>query len=45
MPGLRVTTQQTARLIGVDLATASSLLTTLVDRGVLRLTPSGYVLA
>jgi hypothetical protein len=45
MPGLRLTTQQTARLIGVDVETASSVLTDLVDRGVLRLTASGYVLA
>jgi DNA-binding IclR family transcriptional regulator len=45
MPGLRLTPQQTARLIGVDLDTASSLLTTLVDRGFLRLTASGYVRA
>jgi len=45
MPGLRLTTKQTARLIGVDVETASSLLTTLVDRGFLRLTASGYVLA
>jgi hypothetical protein len=45
MPGLRLTTQQTARLIGVDVETASSVLTTLVDRGFLRLTASGYVLA
>jgi hypothetical protein len=45
MPGLRLTTQQTARLIGVDLETASSVLTALVDRGFLRLTASGYVLA
>jgi DNA-binding IclR family transcriptional regulator len=45
MPGLRLTTKQTARLIGVDVETASSLLTTLVDRGFLRLTANGYVLA
>jgi hypothetical protein len=45
MPGLRLTTRQTARLIGVDVETASSVLTALVDRGVLRLTTSGYVLA
>jgi hypothetical protein len=45
MPGLRLTPQQTARLIGVDLETASSVLTALVDRGFLRLTASGYVLA
>jgi DNA-binding IclR family transcriptional regulator len=45
MPGLRLTAQQTARLIGVDIETASSVLTTLVDRGFLRLTPSGYVRA
>jgi hypothetical protein len=45
MPGLRLTTQQTARLIGVDVDTASSVLTTLVDRGFLRLTASGYVRA
>jgi hypothetical protein len=45
MPGLRLTTQQTARLIGVDIETASSVLKTLVDRGVLRLTANGYVLA
>ena len=45
MPGLRLTTQQTARLIGVDVETASSVLTTLVDRGFLRLTTSGYVRA
>jgi hypothetical protein len=45
MPGLRLTTQQTARLIGVDVETASSLLTALVDRGFLRVTASGYVRA
>jgi hypothetical protein len=45
MPGLRLTPQQTARLIGVDVETASSVLTALVDRGFLRLTTSGYVLA
>jgi hypothetical protein len=45
MPGLRLTTQQTARLIGVDVETASSTLALLVDRGFLRLTASGYVLA
>lgn len=45
MPGLRLTTQQTARLIGVDIETASSVLKKLVDRGVLRLTANGYVLA
>jgi hypothetical protein len=45
MPGLRLTTKQTARLIGVDVETASSVLTALVDRGFLRLTTSGYVLA
>jgi CRP-like cAMP-binding protein len=45
MPGLRLTTQQTARLIGVDVETASSVLTSLVDRGFLRLTANGYVLA
>jgi len=45
MPGLRLTTQQTARLIGVDIETASSVLKTLVDRGFLRLTANGYVLA
>jgi DNA-binding IclR family transcriptional regulator len=45
MPGLRLNTQQVARLIGVDAETASSLLTALVDRGFLRQTPSGYVLA
>jgi DNA-binding MarR family transcriptional regulator len=45
MPGLRLTTQQTARLIGVDVETASSVLKTLVDRGFLRLTANGYVLA
>jgi hypothetical protein len=45
MPGLRLTTQQTARLIGVDIDTASSVLKTLVDRGFLRLTANGYVLA
>jgi DNA-binding MarR family transcriptional regulator len=45
MPGLRLTTGQAARLIGVDVETASSVLTTLVDRGFLRLTANGYVLA
>jgi hypothetical protein len=45
MPGLRLTPQQAARLIGVDLETASSMLTALVERGFLRLTASGYVLA
>jgi hypothetical protein len=45
MPGLRLTTQQTARLIGVDVETASSVLTTLVDRGFLRVTTNGYVRA
>ena len=45
MPGLRLTTQQTARLIGVDVETASTVLATLVDRGFLRLTANGYVLA
>jgi len=45
MPGLRLTTQQTARLIGVDVDTASSVLKTLVERGFLRSTANGYVLA
>jgi hypothetical protein len=45
MPGLRLTTQQTARLIGVDVETASSVLKTLVERGFLRSTANGYVLA
>ena len=45
MPGLRLTTQQTARLIGVDVETASSVLEKLVDRGFLRLTANGYVRA
>ena len=45
MPGLRLTPQQTARLIGVDVETASSVLKTLVERGLLRLTTNGYVLA
>jgi hypothetical protein len=45
MPGLRLTTQQTARLIGVDVETASSVLATLVDRGFLRVTTNGYVRA
>jgi hypothetical protein len=45
MPGLRLTTQQTARLIGVDVETAASVLASLVERGFLRLTTSGYVLA
>ena len=45
MPGLRLTPRQTARLIGVDVETASSVLTALVDRGVLRRTANGYVLA
>jgi hypothetical protein len=45
MPGLRLTTQQTARLIGVDVETASSVLSSLVDRGFLRATANGYVLA
>jgi hypothetical protein len=45
MPGLRLTPQQTARLIGVDIETASSMLAALVDRGFLRLTASGYVRA
>lgn len=45
MPGLRLTTEQAARLIGVDVETASSVLTALVDRGFLRVTANGYVLA
>ena len=45
MPGLRLTTHQTAKLIGVDIQTASNLLTTLVQRGFLRQTSSGYVRA
>jgi DNA-binding MarR family transcriptional regulator len=45
MPGLRLTPQQTARLIGVDVETASTVLTTLVDRGFLRVTTNGYVRA
>ncbi len=45
MPGLRLTTQQTARLIGVDVKTAESVLSSLVERGFLRLTTNGYVLA
>jgi hypothetical protein len=45
MPGLRLNAQQTARLIGVDVETASSVLTALVDRGFLRLTANGYVRA
>ena len=45
MPGLRLTAQQTARLIGVDVETASSVLASLVDRGFLRVTASGYVRA
>ena len=45
MPGLRLTTKQTARLIGVDTETAASALATLVERGFLRLTTGGYVRA
>jgi hypothetical protein len=45
MPGLRLTPPQTARLIGVDVDTAASVLTVLVERGVLRLTTGGYVRA
>jgi DNA-binding MarR family transcriptional regulator len=45
MPGLRLTPKQTARLIGVDVDTASKVLTALVDRGFLRLTSNGYVRA
>jgi len=45
MPGLRLTPSQTARLIGVDVDTAASVLTALVERGVLRLTAGGYVRA
>jgi Fic family protein len=45
MPGLRLTAQQTARLIGVDLQTASATLANLVDRGFLRSTANGYILA
>ena len=45
MPGLQLTTRQTARLIGVDVETASSVLDALVERGLLRLTTNGYVLA
>jgi hypothetical protein len=43
MPGLRLTTQQAARLIGVDIETASSVLAALVERGLLRVTATGYV--
>ena len=45
MPGLRLTAEQTARLIGVDVETASSVLAALVERGFLRLTSNGYVRA
>lgn len=45
MPGLRLTAQQTARLIGIDLETASTTLAGLVERGFLRRTASGYILA
>jgi DNA-binding IclR family transcriptional regulator len=45
MPGLRLTPQQAARLIGVDVETASSMLKALVDRGFLRQTATGYVRA
>ena len=45
MPGLRLTPPQTARLIGVDIDTAASVLTTLVERGDIRLTAGGYVRA
>ena len=45
MPGLRLTPKQTARLIGVDVETASQVLTALVERGFLRLTSNGYVRA
>ena len=45
MPGLRLTPPQTARLIGVDVDTAASVLNLLVERGVLRLTTGGYVRA
>jgi hypothetical protein len=45
MPGLRLTPPQTARLIGVDVDTAASVLTLLVESGVLRLTAGGYVRA
>jgi Fic family protein len=45
MPGMRLTTEQTARLIGVDVDTASRVLSTLVERGLLRITASGYMLA
>jgi hypothetical protein len=45
MPGLRLTPRQTARLIGVDVDTASKVLNGLAERGFLRLTANGYVLA
>jgi DNA-binding MarR family transcriptional regulator len=45
MPGLRLNPQQTARLIGVDVETASRLLASAAERGFLRVTANGYVRA
>ena len=45
MPGLRLTTKQTARLIGVDVETAATTLEALVQRGFLKPTASGYIRA
>ena len=44
MPGLRLTPPQTARLMGLDVETASKVLTVLAERGLLRHTANGYVL-
>lgn len=44
-PGLRLNAEQTAKLIGVDVPTASALLITLVQRGFLRVISTGYIRA
>ena len=45
MPGLQLNAEQTAKLIGVDVPTASALLITLVQRGYLRVISTGYIRA
>lgn len=45
VPGLCLTSAQAARLLGLELHEGATVLNALVDAGVLRCTPTGYVRA
>ena len=45
MPGMRLTLNQAAKLMGVDVDTAAELLSSLVRVGFLRDTPDGFIRA